>query len=363
MQKKIKPLIYPYHWDVIGTDTLPKDMSEQDPRFFEYRRQWEENPLHHHVSDFPLQLDIEVSGRCNLMCTHCVRHSRRTGVGDMEMRIFKKIIDEGARHGLYAMIPHWLGESFLHPELMGMIQYAKENGVLDVRVNTNCTLLDEAMAEKVLDSRLDTIVCSIDAVEEETYNRIKFGSDFSLVHRNIERLIELRNSRGLKKPKIIVQMIDMKKTHEELTSFIDYWRVRADRVRVAIYQSPDGKPNDRNRVRNAPDSIFPCPQLWQRLALSWDGVVYACIGDNSCRNPLGNVNEESIYDIWHGAKMNHLRQLHVNYKADDIEMCLHCDLNKIPQTAKKYKGHKEWTSETTKKKGYPLESGQRAIAT
>lgn len=363
MSKKIKPIIYPYHWDIVGTDTLPGDKSQYNQRFFEYRRQWEENPVKYKVSEFPLQLDIEATGRCNLMCTHCVRHSRRTDVGDMDMNLFKRIIDEGAKYGLFAMIPHWLGESFLHPGLIEMIRYAKKKGVLDVRVNTNCTLLDEGMALRILDSGLDSIVCSIDAVVEETYNRIKFGSDFSLVNNNIERLIELRNERGLKKPKIIVQMIDMKKTHEELTSFVDYWRVRADRVRVATYQSPDGRPHDRNRVRNTPDSIFPCPHLWQRLVVAWDGTVYSCIGNNACRDPIGNVKETSLYDIWHGNKLNRLRKRHINYDADNIEMCLHCDLNKIPQTAKKYNGDRKWINNAIKKKKYPSGSAQRAIAT
>ncbi|MFA5147151.1 MAG: radical SAM protein [Candidatus Omnitrophota bacterium] len=347
MSQKIKPLIYPYHWDIIGNDSRPRARAEYDPRFLEYRREWEENPVNYKVSDFPLQLDIEVSGRCNLMCSHCVRHSRRTDIGDIDVELFKKIIDEGSRYGLYAMSPHWLGESFLHPHLIEMIKYAKYKGVVDIRINTNCTLIDEEMANKVLGSGLDTLICSIDAVEEETYNRIKLGSDFSLVNENIERLISLRDRKGLDKPKIIVQMIDMKKTHEELASFVDYWRVRADKVRVATYQSPDGRPNDRNRVRNAPDSIFPCPQLWQRLVIAWDGTVYSCLGNNACRDPLGNVKEMPLYDIWHGDKLNKLRQLHIEYKADDIEMCAHCDLNKIPHTAKKYNGDKRCSKKRT----------------
>lgn len=364
MSGNTKPVIYPYHWDVVGTDTFPRNISDYNPRFLEYRRAWEENPLNNKVADFPLQLDIEVTARCNLMCAHCVRHSRRTDIGDMDMGLYKRIIDEGTEFGLFAMIPHWLGEPFLHPGLIEMVRHAKDKGILDVRVNTNCTLLDEDMAFRILDSGLDSIVCSVDAVEEETYNRIKLGSDFSLVNDNIERLISLRNARGLGKPRVIVQMIDMKKTHNELTSFIDYWKVRADRVRVAAYQSPDGRPNDRNRVRNTSDSLFPCPQLWRRLVIAWDGTVFSCIGNNAQRDPLGNVKDISLYDIWHGEKLKLLRELHFNYSADDIDMCSHCDLNKIPQTVKNYKtGEKKWTNDALKKKQYQSESAQRVTAT
>lgn len=332
--KRIQTLIYPYHWDVIGM--YREAGNSHGERFAEYRRQWEQNPVKQVVSAFPLHLDIEVTGRCNLMCTHCVRHSRRTDIGDMDMDLFRRIIDEGAGYGLPSIIPHWLGESFLNRRLIDMIRYAKAKGVIDIRINTNCTLLNDETIEAILESGLDMIVCSIDAVEMDTYNRIKVGSDFNLINENVEKLIHLKRIRGMNRPKVVVQMIDMKKTHEELTAFIDYWRVRADVVRVATYQSPDGRPNDRNRVRNAPESIFPCPQLWQRLTIAWDGTVYSCLGDNACRDPLGNVRDTTLYDIWHGEKMNRLREMHGRYEADDIEKCSHCDLNKIPSTVKKY---------------------------
>lgn len=335
MRRTIKPIIYPYHWNVTGTSMSRFDMDES---FYDYRKRWESNPLNSIVADFPLHLDIEITGRCNLMCVQCFRFSRRTDIGDMDMSLFKKIIDEGRKYNLPAINLSWLGESFLHPQLIDMIRYAKNSGVMDIWINTNGTLIDEDMAEKIIESGLNNIIFSVDAVSEETYNRIKCGSDFELINRNIEYLIELRNKKNLIEPRVHIQMIDMKQTHDELTAFIDYWRVRADNVRVAIYQSPDGKPNDRNRIQNKPDSIFPCPQLWQRLVIGWDGNVYACIGDNACRNPLGNLNNCSIYDIWHSRELNELRNMHSNYEADNIEMCMHCDLNKIPKSVKKYNG-------------------------
>jgi hypothetical protein len=61
------------------------------------------------------------------------------------------------------------------------------------------------------------------------------------------------------------------------------------------------------------------------------------VGDNACREPLGNVNNTRIYNIWHGERLNYLREKHSKYEADDIDLCLHCDLNKIPKIINNYK--------------------------
>lgn len=330
---KIKPTIYPHHLDIIGKSKIPSVYSSE---YLEYRRKWETNPVERIVSEFPLQLDIESTGRCNLMCRHCYRFSRRTSVGDMDFDLFKRIIDEGHKYGLYAINLTWMGEPFLHEQIIEMINYSKSRGVLDIMIHTNGTLIDEKMSEKILDSGLDTITFSIDAVVEKHYNRIKYGSDFKLVNRNIRRFIELKNKRGQKKPVIIVQMIDQKQTHEELMAFVQYWRTKVDIIRISNYLSPDGKRNDKLRYKNPPKVIFPCPQLWQRLVIAWDGSVYPCCGDNACRDKLGNVNQTSIYEIWHCDRLNYLRNKHQQYEADSIDACMHCDANKIPELIDNY---------------------------
>ena len=333
---RTESLIYSYHLDIAGKTTIPPQ--HVDPRYIEYRKMWEINPIEQIVSDFPLHLDIEVSGDCNLMCSHCFRFSRRMGTGDMEFDLFKSIINEGAEHNLSAINSHWMGESFLHPNLVEMIQYAKSNGILDIRINTNGTLMDHKLSERILESGLDTIIFSIDAVTEKTYNQIKVGSDFREVNQNVEYFINLKERMGAEKPKIIVQMIDYKQTHEELMSFIYYWKPKVDGIRIATYQSPDGNPHDKNRVQNSPETIFPCPQLWQRLVIAWNGNVYPCVGDNAGREQLGNVRETSLYEMWHGDRLNYLRKKHSYFEADDIEACLHCDLNKVPNIINGYNG-------------------------
>ena len=44
-----------------------------------YRKNWEEYPMNHIVSEFPLNIDCELTNRCNLgelTCPNCPYHSK-----------------------------------------------------------------------------------------------------------------------------------------------------------------------------------------------------------------------------------------------------------------------------------------------
>jgi len=324
-----------YHYlDIAGKSNLNGQRINQE--YLNYRKAWEENPKHHVISDFPLYINAEATGNCNLMCVGCFRFSRKTeGRGYMNFNLFKKIVDEGKEYGLKAINPSWLGESFLHPQIIEMINYAKSQDILDVVIDTNGTLINEEMSKKIIDSGLDRVVFSIDVATESEYNRVKCGSDFKEVNENINYLIDLKNKRGLRKPIVTVQVWDKGQNKDELMAFIYHWKNKADKIRVSNYHYPDSKPNEKDKAKQE-GKIFACPQLWQRLVVGWNGIVYPCLGDNACREPLGNLEETRIYDIWHGEKLTSLREKHKELKANELEMCLHCDLNKIPAIANNY---------------------------
>ena len=334
----VKPRNYAYHLDVTGKSRIPSAEAPSQ-RYIEHMTQWERNPEKFIVADYPLHLNIELSSKCNMWCRGCPRHTRARAAGDMDFGLYKKIIDEGIINGeqrLQAVAPEWLGEPFLYPQIIDAIRYAKDKGVLDARINTNGTLIEESMAKRIIsESGLDRIIFSLDAINEETYKSFKPGAKrknyFKAVNENIDKFIELKEKIGTKKPIVYVQMIYREETRDELVNFLLYWHNKSDFVRIALYQSSDGNPDDRNRALQAPETIFPCPQLWQRMAIAWDGIVSPCVGDNGTREPLGNVKEKSVYDMWHGERINELREMHKNGRVENLEMCNHCDLNKIPK--------------------------------
>lgn len=128
----------------------------------EYRRCWVEYPTQFILKEFPMHLDIESTNRCNLQCTFCDRQRTvsENQFGDMDMNLYKKIIDEGARNNLWGIKLSYRGEPLLHPHIVQMVAYAKQKGILDVYFNTNGMLLNERMSSNLIEAGLDRISIS-----------------------------------------------------------------------------------------------------------------------------------------------------------------------------------------------------------
>ena len=72
---------------------------------------------------------------------------------------------------------------------------------------------------------------------------------------------------------------------------------------------------------------FSCPQIYQRLVVGADGLCMMCANDESGDMIVGDVNKQSIHDIWHGPEMTRIRDLHTKHQGcDKIEPCGKCYL-------------------------------------
>ena len=68
----------------------------------------------------------------------------------MSEDLYKKIIKETIDMGVPSIKLNWRGEPLLNPKLSKMISYAKENGILEVLINTNAVSLTEKKAEAII---------------------------------------------------------------------------------------------------------------------------------------------------------------------------------------------------------------------
>lgn len=300
-------------------------LRSKDPRFLEYRKNWEERPKNFIAGEFPLHLDIEASGFCNLKCPFCAMRQKPIDCGPqsfMSLETFEKVIDEGSKHGLCAIKLNSCerGEPLLNKLLPEMIAYAKEKGIMDVYFNTNAVLLTHDIGKKLIESGLDRISISFEGIDPEFYEKSRIGASFNNVIKNIKDFVQLRNEMGAEKPLIRVQTVALPEIAPKLNEYKEFWEKIADEVSFIDFRN-----YSKTQVSLTADWV--CPFLWQRMLITWDGTISFCQLDYFNSLNLGNINKrDSIRDAWKSEAMEKVRELYKTGKSHQINLCNNCDI-------------------------------------
>lgn len=282
------------------------------------RFKWYYGPNLFLVFPFPTHLEIEASNRCQMKCPMCGRHLMKTQKqGDMELGLFKKIIDECSRESVYSVKLSWRGEPLLNPDIVKMVAYAKQKGVRDVAFLTNGERLNNKLTEELIDAGLDWISISIDGLDS-TYEKIRYPAKFRDIVEKLKYIRLARERRGREKPIIRVQSI-WAAIKKEPKAFYAFWSPIADKVN---FISDQKRSSDAKEYRLDPS--FICPTPWQRMCIMWDGRVSQCKSDYLEGNILGDVKTQSLKEIWHGDKFNELRALMKKRQRMKLAPCRVC---------------------------------------
>lgn len=278
---------------------------------------------------FPGRITIELTNRCNLACSFCPRHLVDVNLGNMEPDLFRKVVDEAANYLPVCLVLFFRGESLLHPQLPEMINYAKSKGLGPVQLASNGVALTEELSERLLDSGLDFISFSLDTLDSDIYSNTRKNGDLQKTIINVINFVnrcEERRKKGLFSPEIQVSTVDVPDYRAGQKKFIDFWRSYADKVRVYIEHSSDG--NLGSIQKNLPferDIRNPCKKVFTDIVIYWDGKIALCNHDWDNKIELGNVGEQSIFEIWNSPAYQGIRKMHNENDFSAGITCLNCD--------------------------------------
>jgi radical SAM protein with 4Fe4S-binding SPASM domain len=235
----------------------------------------------------------------------------------MDINLYKKIIDEIAGK-VFAIRLSLRGESTIHRNFIECIRYAKEKGIKEISFLTNGGKLNPEFFIKVLEAGADWITISFDGLAE-TYEKIRKPLRFHEMVYNIQMMKKIKDDLGVKKPVIKIQSIwpairtCAQEYYDTFSPYVDL---------VAFNPLIDYLNNDKSVSY---EENFSCPQLYQRLVIGADGRVMMCSNDEENWQVMGNINTETVHQVWHGQKLQQVRQLHLQkdgfLKVDACKKC------------------------------------------
>jgi hypothetical protein len=267
----------------------------------------------------PEIVQVESTNICNARCVFCPRDEMKRRQGVMDAALYRKVVDDCAALGIRHVRLHNYGEPFVDRQLTEKVAYAKQQGIAEVGVISNGSLIDEHVARAVIEAGLDAINISLDAAGKDTFESTRVGLKYDKVIANVEGLVRIRRELGRKRPKLILSFVRQDNSAEE-QAFIDHWSAVADKIHITELHNWAGTLKRRSDVN------FPCYRQWLTFTALWDGRVSLCCADLDGHVVLGDLNTQTIADIWNSEAYRTVRREQLASGGPAI--CRNCDLPK-----------------------------------
>ena len=267
--------------------------------------------------DFPRRLQIETTNRCNASCSMCPILKMKRPKGDMSFELWAKLTAElKDRPALRRVMLHVMGEPLLHPRFAEMFRYLREEAPHQpVEFSTNGSVLTSEKAEELVEIGFEQINFSLDACSPETHAKIRKGLYFQKVMANLEGLIEIVARAGKNKPRVLIQMIKMDVNRDEWREFEERWQGLAERHSFfELYVKEQwswGGYLDSGQAEMEREKGFlalPCSFPFDQLDVYCDGRVGFCCLDEDAHLAVGDLNKQSLAEIWNSERMAEIRR-------------------------------------------------------
>ena len=287
----------------------------------------------------PLSIAVEPTTACNLRCPECPSglrsFSRPTGMLDFDL--FKNFIDQVHKDCSYLTL-YFQGEPFLNKEIFDFINYANVKKIYTA-TSTNAHFINEETAVKIIKSKLDRLIISIDGTTQDTYQQYRIGGNLEKVISGTEKLIASKKKLKSKTPYLIFQFLVVKPNEHQINEVKTIaTKLGVDEVKFKTAQVYDPHPNHplipenkkysrykfkgeeaiiKNKLENS------CWRLWSSCVMTWDGKIVPCCFDKDAKKQMGDVSKINLNEIWDGKEYFNFRKSILKSRKE-IDICANC---------------------------------------
>jgi pyruvate-formate lyase-activating enzyme len=245
-------------------------------------------------SSLPYILFLEPLYYCNLDCPLCDRQifpdARKNDAGKMSLEFFDRLLDDIGDYLFQCQI-FGQGEPLLDwPLTQAIIQKSHARKIFTL-VSTNCTLASPQIAEELVVSGLDHLVCAIDGITQKTYGQYRAGGHVEDAMTGMRNFVEARRR---KKGSLEIEwqfLLHKGNAHElpaarklakELGVFFRPSPLRGMEFDPELQQAwlqdvPAGERQTGDNPVGESISPWPCYFLWRALTLNSNHKLARCL--------------------------------------------------------------------------------------
>lgn len=132
-------------------------------------------------------VNLRITNRCNFKCIHCFPDSQGRGVEYTKEEI-EDIINQLSEYKV-VHITFTGGEPFLNKDLISLVRYANEKGML-VSICTNASLIDDNAIEELQSCAIGALKISLDGCNADQHDTYRGAGKFDKLIPKIQKIIQ-----------------------------------------------------------------------------------------------------------------------------------------------------------------------------
>ncbi|MBL7196842.1 MAG: radical SAM protein [Candidatus Omnitrophica bacterium] len=189
----------------------------------DYLKEFETNLAYHfseitgHLFARPHWIYISLSHKCTYSCQMCAVVKILKGY-ELPIQTAKRALDEISSWEWDCVLTFTGGEPFLREDIFEIFNYSTGKG-LKIEAVSNGSLIDKALAGRIISSGLQNIAISLDGAQEKTHDSVRQKGGFKKAINAVENLVMAKRELG-SGPQISVWTTIMKENVRELFDII-----------------------------------------------------------------------------------------------------------------------------------------------
>jgi MoaA/NifB/PqqE/SkfB family radical SAM enzyme len=272
------------------------------------------------VKSMPYILFLEPLYYCNLECPLCDREAfpsaRKNDAGKLSLDLYDRILDELGPYLFQCQI-FGLGEPLMNWKLTREIIARTHARHIFTMISTNATLITPEVAKGIAESDLDHLVCAIDGVTQEVYERYRVGGKVADAIQGLSYVVEARAR--LKRSKLTIEWQYL--THSRNIQEVEAARKIAGQLGVDFRVAPlrgmehDTAledewliPSESKERKTDYANDFPCYFLWRSLVLNSNGKTARCLVYQNT-SQYANLHKMSVREAYNHPSVEAARRL------------------------------------------------------